>query len=305
MQKELLREIEEMEQEVYNTQEEEEITEEVEVETIPEPVETKRQEEPKVDPPVDYEKRWKNYKASTDLTIRDLRIDLANSKTRYANLLEEFSKVKKQVDLLSSTPNKIFSEEDIDILGEPAVNALNKGVTNLLESQVKPLQDELERVKKENQEREKKEAEALLMKNYGEFLGRLAKIVPDYEEVNTSKGFLEYLAEADEASGYPRKYLFKKAEESLDVGRISSFFIDYKDKLPKNEEVLEAAITPAGNSSAPTSRRKVEEPMITQAYISKFYDDFARGKYKGKKGREEAARIEEIIDRAVFSGNIR
>lgn len=56
------------------------------------------------------------------------------------------------------------------------------------------------------------------------FLSSLAKAVPDYASINVSPGFLKYMKEADEYSGAPREYLFKKAEESLDVGRIASFF---------------------------------------------------------------------------------
>lgn len=73
-------------------------------------------------------KRFNNYKASTDITIRDLRSDLATSKLKYANLQKEYSGILQRLNALEAASAKgIFSEEDLDILGEPAAKALDKG----------------------------------------------------------------------------------------------------------------------------------------------------------------------------------
>lgn len=300
---ELDKEIEALENEIFGTPGEESTEELGESEASTIVVETPKTEEPTAAEI----KRFNNYKASTDITLRDLRTELANSKMKYANLQREYSVLLQKLQEQEVTPKKMFSEEEIDILGEPAANALDKGVNDILQSKLKPLQEELARSRKENADREQREANMIIKSNYDSFLAKLGKAVPDYAELNVSSGFLAYMKEADEYSGVPREYLFKKAEESLDVGRIASFFIDYKKTIgPKPTDILESAVTPTGSAGTPTHVDSSEKDMvITYAFIDKYYDDFNRGKYKTKKGREKAAQIEAAIDKAVFAGLVR
>lgn len=306
MQKDLDKEIEELEKQMFSSQESEEIVEpestEQNIATEPAVV-----EEPQAIVQDQWEKRFKNYKASTDLTIRDLRADLATSKTKYANLQKEYADlVKKFQELSRGKVDDIFSEEEIEILGEPAVNALNKGVKEIIDKKVKPLEEEVQRSRRELAEREAKEAQQLALSNYNKFLQKLGEKVPDFEAINTSDGFLQFMAEVDDDSGYPRSHLFRKAEEALDVKRIAEFFTEYKRLTSKGKEVLDSAITPQGTRGGETPTGKEKEPqVITRGFIDKFYNDYNRGKYRGKEGRAEADRIERMIDQAVLEGRIR
>lgn len=298
------RDIEELEKEIFGTQE----VESIEEEEVHEDEVVSVQEETPIQPEVDWEKRFKNYKASTDLTIHDLRSELAKFKSKLSTLQVEHSNlVQSYQEKAASSGKSFFSEEDVDILGEPAVNAINKGVEELINSRVKPLQDEVARSRKDLAEREASEAKTFAKTNYDKFLSKLAKVVPDYADLNVSPGFLEYMKEVDEVSEYPRSYLFEKAESALDVQRISSFFLDYKNKKEGKKKPLEKAITPSGvyGESKQKGNNTNEDVVITRAYIDKFYNDFNRGKYKGDAGRKEATRIEAMIDKAVISGRIR
>lgn len=302
MDKDLEKEIEEMEKEFFNTPTNEEPIEE-QPEVTTKPLEAPIIQEPQVDP---WEKRFKNYKASTDLTIRDLRSELASFKHKYANLQDSYSEMLKKIQESPTNTSSIFSEEEIEVLGEPAVNAINKGVNELLEKKVKPLQEEVLKNRKELAERERKEAQSIAQSNYERFLSKLVSKVPDAEKINVEPGFLEYMEGVDEDSGYQRKYLFRQAEQALDVSRIASFFKEYKSLTSKNEEVLQKAITPSGvkgGESSVTQREKAD-PIITKAFIDKFYNDYQRGKYRGKEGMAEADRIERMIDAAVMEGRV-
>jgi len=313
--RDLDKEIEELEQEMFGTQE---VEEENEEESTLEEESTEQEEEqevvpvqeetiPQQQPEVDWEKRFKNYKASTDITIRDLRSDLAKFKSKLADLQVEYSALV-QTSKETQGSKSIFTEDDIDILGEPAVNAINKGVAEMVNSRVKPLQDEINRSRKELAEREASEAKALAKTNYNQFLSKLAKVVPDYEDINVSPGFIEYMKEVDEYSDYPRSYLFEKAEQALDVQRISSFFLDYKSKVSGKKKPLEKAITPSGvrgDSQNTRQNNSGKDINITRAFIDQFYNDLNRGKYKGEKAQKEANRIEALIDQAVISGQVR
>ena len=310
MSKELDREIEELEAQIFGTpgqEPTEESNEEAEVilnevePTVAEVITPTESDELK-----QAQKRFNNYKASTDLTIRDLRQELAQAKSKFGNLQIEYSKLIQKINAEAPTTS-IFSEEDVEILGEPAVNALNKGVNEILEKKIKPLQDEVTKSRKELADREIKDAEAMAMKSYNKFITKLGEIVPDFQEVNVSKGFLEYMDEPDELSGYPRKHLFTRAEQALDVERIASFFTNYKKRLgPSKTEVLESAITPTGvPGTSPVASKDKETLVVTRGFIDKFYDDYNRGKYRGKDGQKEATRIEKIIEKAVLSGQVR
>lgn len=306
MQKDLDQEIEALENEIFGTPGEEPIEENQEQNSpnkVKEPVVAEGPTEAEV-------KRFNNYKASTDITIRDLRSDLVSSKNKYANLQKGYNDLHQRLAALESTSSskKMFSEEEIDILGEPAANALDKGVRDILDAKMKPLQEELARSRQDTADRELRDAQQMIKKDYDSFLTNLGKAVPDYATLNVSEGFLQYMKEADEYSGVLREHLFKKAEEALDVGRIASFFIDYKKShaIPlSNTEILENAVTPTGKAGSPNETGEERDVVITYKYIDKFYDDYTRGKYKTKKGRDEAAKIEAMIDRAVLSGNVR
>lgn len=299
----LEKEIEALENEVFGTPEEES-TEEVKAESVIQETTTQPQE--------DYFQKWKesekrfnNYKGSTDLTIRDLRSDLASAKGKYANLQLSLSDALKRItELESKSASSVFTDEDKDILGESAVDSISKGVDKMLESKLKPLQDEVDRSRKALAEKELQEAKNLARTSYDKFISRLEKAVPDFEDVNVSPGFISYMKGIDELSGYPREYLFKKAEEALDVSRIAGFFKEFKDMTQEKKNPLEAAITPTGTSSSSAPTKSDNETQITRKFIEDFYNEFSRGKFKGKKGREEAARIEDMIDRAVMSGQV-
>lgn len=312
--KELDKEIEEMEK-VYNNpseeepvventlkeEEEKEVPEVVATPIVPDEIEQLRKEL------AESKKRFANYKGSTDVTIHDLRSELARVKSQYANLQVDYSGVVRKLNEATSTSGKsMFSEEDVDILGEPAVNALNKGVNHLLESKLKPLQEEVERSRKEIAAREAQEAKRIALDDYNAFLSKLGRLVPDYEAVNVDPAFLSYMKGVDEASGYPREVIFERAERAQDVGRIASFFNEFKGTTTVSpaKNKLESSITPTGVANpAPTSSAARGE-VITKKFIDQFYNDFSRGKYNTKKGKEEAKRIESLIDKAVYSGQV-
>ena len=304
-------EIEALERELFGTPGEEPTEEEFDLdspeEVVEEVVTVVEVPKEKSQPEVDLQKRFNNYKASTDITIRDLRSDLAASKMKYATLQKSYSELNQKVSELNQ--KKIFSEEEVDILGEPAANALDKGVRDILEAKLKPLEEELARSKKESADREMKEAQQLIKQNYDKFISQLGRAVPDFEEINVSPGFLKYMKEPDEYSGVTRENLFMKAEQSLDVGRIVSFFKDYKktieDPVANGRKILEESVTPTGSSGPIVDPGSGKDQVITYAFIDKYYEDFNRGKYKTKAGREKALKIEAMIDRAVLTGNVK
>jgi len=133
------------------------------------------------------------------------------------------------------------------------------------------------------------------------FFERLSKSVPDWSQVNTDKGFLSWLAEADPVYGVPRQQALAAAQQRLDVDRVAAVFNAYTggSKAPKAADPLASMVSPKGASTvAPVA---TGSPVITQAQVSKFYDDGRRGVYSAP----EYARIESLINAALSEGRIR
>lgn len=302
---ELSKDIDNLEKELFNTQ-----SEPVEntTESVVQPTPTPNDEIEKLKEELAVAvKRFNNYKGSTDTTIHDLRTQLASTKQQHASLQQEYSKlVREKNELLEkSARDNIFSDEDKDILGETAIESISKGMEKILDSKVKPLEQELQKSKEALIRKEKEEASKIAKQAYNKFLERLGKQIPNFASINVDKGFMAFLKEVDEVSGFTKEYLFTKAEEALDAGRVATFFEEYLKRVNPSKAILDNNLTPvAGSSTTKPVAPQTETKVIDRKFIDNFYDDLIRGKYKGKKGREEADRIEAMIERAVMTGRV-
>ena len=246
------------------------------------------------------QKRYNNYKGSTDITIRDLRNELHDLRSQVSNLQSENAQLK-----ISTEPSKdvssYFSDEDREILGETAVEALDRSVKEIVDSKVTPLKEQLEKERKEKEEARKRQAEVRMQETQSLFVTKLKSIVPDYENILGNKEFFTWIEDIDPYSGYTRKNLFTRAESDGDVGRVASFFNEFKALSKSKESALEEHVVPSGvTGNVPVGEEKPEF-QINEKFIDKFYNDLSRGdlKYKGKKGRELAERTEAAIDKWV------
>jgi hypothetical protein len=139
------------------------------------------------------------------------------------------------------------------------------------------------------------------------FIDRLAAAVPDYEDINVSEGFLAWLSEVDPVYGTPRQAALTAAADARDAVRVVRIFLAYKDTLkpapvsgPTPAQQLERQVAPrpaASSTSLPQGK-----PTISEADITRFYNDVARGAYRGKQA-EFAAREAEI-NQALAEGRV-
>ncbi len=77
---------------------------------------------------------------------------------------------------------------------------------------------------------------------------------------------------------------------------------EYEASKPKDK--LASKVAPVGDQASVTTvdQRKPGDRPISKAYIDKFYDDLARGRYRGR--HSEARAIEAEIDKAVMEGRV-
>ena len=136
------------------------------------------------------------------------------------------------------------------------------------------------------------------------FFDRLTKLVPNWEEVNTNQAFLDWLAEIDPVYGQPRQAALDVAQQSLNSERAANVFKAFLATLPqapKSNPVDKQVSPKAAASAAPTGTDN--KPIITQAQIKAFYDDVAKGLYRGRP--QEVQQIEAKINAAIAEGRVR
>lgn len=137
------------------------------------------------------------------------------------------------------------------------------------------------------------------------FRTNLKQLVPDFETINVSPKFLEWLGEEDPVYGEPRQAALDRAANRMDVNRTAAVFLAFKQSLPAQAPApandLQSQIAPSrtGASVVPS---QASQPMVSQNSITQFYRDQTRGLYRGREA--EAQRIEAEINRAIAEGRV-
>jgi hypothetical protein len=137
------------------------------------------------------------------------------------------------------------------------------------------------------------------------FFDKLTKQVPDWEQINANPAFLAWLADSDPVYGVPRQRALDSAREQLDVGRIVNVFRAFSPATtvaPVVRNPVDRQVSPkAGAANAPQTVQP--KTMYSQKQISDFYNDMARGKYRGREA--EASAIEQSVNSAIAEGRVR
>ena len=138
------------------------------------------------------------------------------------------------------------------------------------------------------------------------FFDNLTKQVPDWETTNANPAFLAWLADSDPVYGVPRQRALDSAREQLDVARIVSVFRAFAPTpatpAPVARNPVDRQVSPkAGASSA--SQTAAPKTGFSQKQVTDFYNDLARGKFRGREA--EAAAIEQSVNLAIAEGRVR
>lgn len=247
----------------------------------------------------DWKKRYKNLRSHHDALVYDLRTEVSNLKASLVEVNKKNSEMSKLLAKLNEAKDAegLLSEDERDLIGDETLEVLKK----LTSKTVDPIKKQLEEERALRLKQQEEEAKRSQMESQRMFVDRFAKLVPNYLEIDKDPKFLKFMQDIDSASGYDRTTLFKRAVNNGDVVRAAGFYQEY---LQKNKKVDPFAkkVTPTGNRSS-TPKQPKQKETITVAYINQFYDDIAKGKYKGKASLAEE--IEMKIDKAVAEGRIR
>lgn len=136
-----------------------------------------------------------------------------------------------------------------------------------------------------------------------QFLATLRQLVPDYETINESQEWRSWLAQADPVYRMPRQAALDRASGQYDAEGVAAIFKAFKDSRPAAPSAaLAAQVSPGTSGGGYAPPQEPARQVITQKFVNTFFNDVAKGRYRGRE--EEAARIEQEINRAAAEGRI-
>lgn len=147
------------------------------------------------------------------------------------------------------------------------------GVTKLVESLVKRTQNIENKLGQSEEQMAQTKTQM--------FLSRLTEKVPDWEEINVSPEYLQWLQAKERYTGKTRHELLLDAYNRQDVETVAGFFLDYKAETapPPPAQTRQNILPPAGRSGS--SSRASAKPFFKQSEIEEFYRQKALGKVPG------------------------
>jgi hypothetical protein len=143
-----------------------------------------------------------------------------------------------------------------------------------------------------------------------QFWATLNALVPDWQQVNQTPGFLEWLNGADALSGFQYQSLldnygirdnYGTFNPNHSVERVAAVFNAWKSQQPTPPTASGSARREPNTSRA--TQPQNGKPQYTRDQVTQFYNDVARGKYRHNP--EEARRIEQEILAATTEGRVR
>lgn len=135
-----------------------------------------------------------------------------------------------------------------------------------------------------------------------QFFAALDRLVPQWETVNTDPRWLSWLAEVDPIYGQSRQTALDYARTNFDAQRTANIFNSFIASItPPSLASLVAPTTTA--APAPTMTPGPQRRIYTQREYQVFYNDLAKGRYRGREA--EAHAIEAELNLAQSENRIR
>ena len=143
------------------------------------------------------------------------------------------------------------------------------------------------------------------------FWSRLSDLVPDWESLNTNKGFLEWLDEKLPFSNVSKFDLLKQARAEFNANKAAEFFTSYKEEkgivTTPNKQQGRRIVAPGRSAGSVGQNQTIQagDKPLTREEIAAFYDRVRRGYYVGKEKEESAMRDRIAQMAASFSSKNR
>jgi hypothetical protein len=135
------------------------------------------------------------------------------------------------------------------------------------------------------------------------FFEKLTQLVPDWLRVNASQEFLAFLAEADPIYGVPRQAALDAAQAKNDANRAANVFKAFIATLPPPPATPPSESPSPRGAGSPPPPPAPQAQLVPQSEITAFYNDVARGKWRGRD--QERLTKEAFYNAAIAEGRVR
>jgi len=226
------------------------------------------------------------------------------------DLLRQIDELKaKPPTVVAPTPESLVTEKDVTDYGQ-----------DLIDVQRRVAREELAPLKAEISKRDTviAELQAALNKTTGEvstvsFESRLAKAVPDFEQLNADPKWIAWLDENDPYTGEPRRAFAEFVYNNGDVVKLKQVVDFYKksatpeapapDVRQQRQAELERQITPTRTTSTAQTTTPASTRIYTEAQATKLFDDVRKMNIAGDY--DKAAKLEAELSDAYMQGRVR
>jgi prefoldin subunit 5 len=244
--------------------------------------------------------------------VRELSERVSNLQNMLASMQATTAAAPAQIPELSAerliTPEEAndYGEDFIKVVGKKAREELAP-VINAYQAEISKLKQQLEGVQG-----------VFRQDSHQKLLGTLDEKLPNWRDLNTNEGFLDWLRLPDPYSGAIRHDMLKAAYAQGDAHRVLAFFNGFLAEeaavapagAEPDQSVTRVPKVPLANLAAPgraktaaSSTGPAEKPIFTRAQIAAFYADVAAGKFRGRDA--DKSKTEAMIFEAQREGRIR
>ena len=224
--------------------------------------------------------------------------------------------------LVKDSEIKEFGADLFDFIQRAAKQAVIPEVGQMVEQRITPVMSQMQQLGGNVQNvanQQQVSAEQQIFNDIDRLVG------PDWETINDSPQFLEWLQVVDPYSGATRGAMLSAAFQNRDAPRVARFFNGFRQEHAAGQQPAAAAPAAApaspqgaappvtlaslaapgmGNAPPPAGTpTEAGQRVWTLPEISAFYADVQRGRYKGRQADQAA--IERDIFLAQKSGRIR
>lgn len=251
-------------------------------------------DEPKAEPKTEakdalyWEHRFNVIRGKYDTEVPALRKEVEQLKQQLADASKAPDAPKQSLPGVSDEELARYKEE----YGDDLVSLMMRLSGSQQQQPNTEIAQRLERLESEKQE----DAEA-------RFWIGLEQAVPNYREINSEPGFMQFLSTFNPQTGRQYQQALSQAQQSLDAKGVADVFKLYLNQAKPTQQqrqVPDEQVEPRTTKAAPTPQAQGGK-LWTGADITQFYRDKTAGRYSA----DEAQRLEADIFAAQREGRVR
>lgn len=233
----------------------------------------------------DWEAKYKTLQGKYNAEVPKLHRELKQYRKETDELRAKIAVLETMLQTNTATNKQDDVDEDLAKLKEdyPEIyTAVNKMLNKVVTQEVRPTVDAVKATS----------AKAT-------FYSALSSMIPDWEQINSSQSFLDWLAQpSDEIPTRSRHQLLMAAFNEGDAAGVAAFFKRFKMITNNEKSGAEKMVSPPYRKTGKTV--SISDKIFTESEITNFYKKAAMGKIQP----DRKAELERAIKKAVLENRV-